>query len=67
MTGFVVSRPILKKQFNILLVFSLFQEGLLDRHEFLTSFIEILEKYKQTDDTILKLTLAQILQVTIID
>ena len=42
---------------------TLFQEGLLDRHEFLTCFIEIVEKYKQTDDTILKLALAQILQV----
>ena len=43
-----------------------FQEGLLERNEFLTSFIEILEKYKQTDDTMMKLSLAQILQVMVL-
>ena len=44
----------------------LFQEGLLERHEFLNFFLDQLEKHKITDDTVLKLILAQILRVSLI-
>ncbi|KAL3848034.1 hypothetical protein ACJMK2_018917 [Sinanodonta woodiana] len=40
----------------------MYDEGLLDRHEFLSWFIETMEKMKQTDDTVLKLLLSQVLQ-----
>lgn len=39
------------------------QEGLLDRHEILQWLLEMLEKMKITDDTVLKLVLAQIIKV----
>ncbi|XP_060562886.1 mediator of RNA polymerase II transcription subunit 12-like protein [Ruditapes philippinarum] len=40
----------------------MYDEGLLDRHEFLSWIVEIVEKTKQTDDTILKLVLKELLQ-----
>ncbi|XP_052783955.1 mediator of RNA polymerase II transcription subunit 12-like protein isoform X1 [Mya arenaria] len=39
----------------------MYDEGLLDRHEFLSWIIEGLEKSKQVDDTILKLILKEIM------
>ncbi|XP_067668814.1 mediator of RNA polymerase II transcription subunit 12-like protein [Haliotis asinina] len=39
-----------------------FNEGLLDHQEFLNWLIELLDKIKQNDDTVLKLILAQIVQ-----
>ena len=42
----------------------LYGEGLLDRHEFLNWIVELLEKGKITDDTVLKLVLAQVLKVS---
>ena len=41
------------------------QEGLLDRHEILQFLLEMLEKMKITDDTVLKLVLVQILKVIV--
>jgi len=41
----------------------MFQEGLMDRHEFLTWVIENVEKSKQLEETILKLVLKELLQV----
>ena len=42
---------------------TMFQEGLMDRHEFLTWVIENVEKSKQLEETILKLVLKELLQV----
>ncbi|XP_041350095.1 mediator of RNA polymerase II transcription subunit 12-like protein isoform X2 [Gigantopelta aegis] len=39
----------------------MFNEGLLDRHDFLTFLVDLMEKLKQTEDTVLKLVVAQIL------
>jgi mediator of RNA polymerase II transcription subunit 12 len=41
----------------------MYSEGLLDRHEFLSWIIELLEKVKITDDTVLKLVMALVLKV----
>ncbi|CAL1546445.1 unnamed protein product [Lymnaea stagnalis] len=38
----------------------LYEEGLFDRHEFLSWLIELPEKMKQTDDVVLKLILVQL-------
>ncbi|XP_069105326.1 mediator of RNA polymerase II transcription subunit 12-like protein isoform X3 [Argopecten irradians] len=40
----------------------MYDEGLVDRNEFLTWMIDLLEKLKQTEDTVLKLVMAQVLQ-----
>ncbi len=44
---------------------ALAQEGLLDRHEVLSWLLELLEKMKITDDTVLKLVLTQVLKVRV--
>ena len=41
-----------------------FQEGLLDRQDFIQWLLELLEKEKIKDDTVLKLVIAQILRVS---
>jgi len=41
----------------------MYGEGLLDRHEILSWIVELLEKVKITDDTVLKLVMAQVLKV----
>lgn len=42
----------------------MYSEGLFDRHEFLSWIVELLEKVKITDDTVLKLVMAQVLKVS---
>ena len=42
----------------------MFQEGLLERHEFLVFFLDQVEKQEITDDTVLKLIVGQILRVS---
>ena len=42
----------------------MYEEGLLDRHDFLGWLMDQLEKNKITDDTVLKILLAQILGVS---
>lgn len=39
----------------------MYDEGLLDRHEFLSWLIDLIEKMKQNEDTVFKLLMAQIL------
>ncbi|KAK6194758.1 hypothetical protein SNE40_000324 [Patella caerulea] len=40
----------------------MYNEGLLDRHEYLSWLVDLFEKMKQPDDTVLKLIIAQVLQ-----
>jgi len=40
-----------------------FKEGMLERHEYLTWILDVLEKIRPTDDDILKLVLPLMLQV----
>ena len=49
-----------------LLVQHMYDEGLIDRHEFLSWLIELLEKMRAADDTVLKLILGQALRVSCI-
>ena len=49
--------------FGMQLAQHMYEEGLLDRHEFLTWLVELLEKTKVTDDNVLKLIIAQVLRV----
>lgn len=44
----------------------MYGEGLLDRQEFLTWMVDLLEKGKIADDTVLKQVLAQVLKVSLI-
>jgi len=72
--GFLTAGPALvidvdaaMRQWNygMLLVQHMYDEGLIDRHEFLSWLIELLEKVKIADDTVLKLILGQVLRVSI--
>jgi mediator of RNA polymerase II transcription subunit 12 len=49
--------------YGVQLAQHMYSEGLLDRHEFLSWIVELLEKVKITDDTVLKLVLALVLKV----
>lgn len=49
--------------FGMQLAQYMYEEGLLDRHEYLTWLVELLEKMKVTDDTVLKLIVAQVMKV----
>lgn len=40
-----------------------FKEGMLERHEYLTWILDVLEKIRPTDDDLLKLLLPLVLQV----
>lgn len=44
-------------------ILNLFQEGLLDRQDFLTWILDLLEKTKSPDDPIIKIVLPLVLQV----
>lgn len=44
----------------------MYGEGLLDRHEFLSWIVELLEKVKITDDNVLKLIMALVLKVRLL-
>ncbi|XP_065496636.1 mediator of RNA polymerase II transcription subunit 12-like protein [Caloenas nicobarica] len=49
-------------EYNEKLSFYLFQEGMLERHEYLTWILDVLEKIRPTDDDLLKLLLPLMLQ-----
>jgi len=51
--------------YGVLLVQHMYDEGLVDRHEFLSWLIELLEKMRVADDTLLKLIMGQVLRVSI--
>ncbi|NXC41533.1 MD12L protein, partial [Penelope pileata] len=48
--------------YNEKLSFYMFQEGMLERHEYLTWILDVLEKIRPTDDELLKLLLPLMLQ-----
>jgi len=50
--------------YGVLLVQHMYDEGLIERHEFLSWLIELLEKVRAADDTVLKLILGQALRVS---
>uniref|UniRef100_A0A803YJU1 Mediator complex subunit Med12 domain-containing protein n=1 Tax=Meleagris gallopavo TaxID=9103 RepID=A0A803YJU1_MELGA len=50
-------------EYNEKLSFYMFQEGMLERHEYLTWILDVLEKIRPADDDILKLVLPLVLQV----
>ena len=50
--------------YGMLLVQHMYDEGLIDRHELLSWLIELLEKVKVADDTVLKLIMGQVLRVS---
>uniref|UniRef100_A0A8B9TIC6 Mediator complex subunit 12L n=1 Tax=Anas platyrhynchos TaxID=8839 RepID=A0A8B9TIC6_ANAPL len=50
-------------EYNEKLSFYMFQEGMLERHEYLTWILDVLEKIRPTDDDLLKLLLPLMLQV----
>uniref|UniRef100_A0A8D2Q7F1 Mediator complex subunit 12L n=1 Tax=Varanus komodoensis TaxID=61221 RepID=A0A8D2Q7F1_VARKO len=50
-------------EYNEKLAFYMFQEGMLERHEYLTWILDVLEKIRPTDDELLKLLLPLMLQV----
>ncbi|XP_075717612.1 mediator of RNA polymerase II transcription subunit 12-like protein [Rhinoderma darwinii] len=49
-------------EYNEKLAFYMFQEGLLERHEYLTWMLEVLEKVHPLDDELLKILLPLVLQ-----
>ncbi|NXG58703.1 MD12L protein, partial [Hemiprocne comata] len=49
-------------EYNEKLSFYMFQEGMLERHEYLTWILDVLEKIRPTDDELLKLLLPLVLQ-----
>ncbi|XP_039245890.1 mediator of RNA polymerase II transcription subunit 12-like protein isoform X2 [Pipra filicauda] len=49
-------------EYNEKLSFYMFQEGMLERHEYLTWILDVLEKVRPTDDDLLKLLLPLMLQ-----
>lgn len=55
--SFYSEHPVFKNNIAI------FQEGLFDKHEYLSWLLELLEKSKSSDDGILKLILPLVLQV----
>uniref|UniRef100_A0A8B9Q740 Mediator complex subunit 12L n=1 Tax=Apteryx owenii TaxID=8824 RepID=A0A8B9Q740_APTOW len=50
-------------EYNEKLSFYMFQEGMLERHEYLTWILDVLEKIRPIDDDLLKLLLPLMLQV----
>jgi len=51
--------------YGMLLVQHMYDEGLIDRHELLSWLIELLEKTRAADDTVLKLIVGQVLRVSL--
>ncbi|MEE6501023.1 hypothetical protein FKM82_004035 [Ascaphus truei] len=49
-------------EYNEKLAFYMFQEGLLERHEYLTWMLDVLEKVRPLDDELLKILLPLVLQ-----
>uniref|UniRef100_A0ABI7WP49 Mediator complex subunit Med12 domain-containing protein n=1 Tax=Felis catus TaxID=9685 RepID=A0ABI7WP49_FELCA len=50
-------------EYNEKLAFHMFQEGMLEKHEYLTWILDVLEKIRPMDDDLLKLLLPLMLQV----
>uniref|UniRef100_A0A8C3X6K3 Mediator complex subunit 12L n=1 Tax=Catagonus wagneri TaxID=51154 RepID=A0A8C3X6K3_9CETA len=50
-------------EYNEKLAFHMFQEGMLEKHEYLTWILDVLEKIRPMDDELLKLLLPLMLQV----
>jgi len=63
----VIDMDAATRQWNyvMLLVQHMYDDGLIDRHEFLSWLIELLEKVKVADDTVLKLIMGQVLRVSV--
>ncbi|XP_078266596.1 mediator of RNA polymerase II transcription subunit 12-like protein isoform X3 [Rhinoraja longicauda] len=57
-----VEQAIKQWEYNEKLAFYTFQDGMLERHEYLTWILEVLEKVKPADDELLKLLLPLMLQ-----
>uniref|UniRef100_A0A8C3SW21 Mediator complex subunit 12L n=1 Tax=Chelydra serpentina TaxID=8475 RepID=A0A8C3SW21_CHESE len=58
-----VEQALKQWEYNEKLAFYLFQEGMLERHEYLTWILDVLEKIRPADDEVLKLLLPLMLQV----
>uniref|UniRef100_A0A8C8SFF5 Mediator complex subunit 12L n=1 Tax=Pelusios castaneus TaxID=367368 RepID=A0A8C8SFF5_9SAUR len=58
-----VEQALKQWEYNEKLAFYLFQEGMLERHEYLTWILDVLEKLRPADDELLKLLLPVMLQV----
>uniref|UniRef100_A0A674I344 Mediator complex subunit 12L n=1 Tax=Terrapene triunguis TaxID=2587831 RepID=A0A674I344_9SAUR len=58
-----VEQALKQWEYNEKLAFYLFQEGMLERHEYLTWILDVLEKIRPADDELLKLLLPLMLQV----
>ncbi|XP_072329937.1 mediator of RNA polymerase II transcription subunit 12-like protein isoform X1 [Scyliorhinus torazame] len=57
-----VEQAIKQWEYNEKLAFYMFQDGMLERHEYLTWILDVLEKVRPTDDEVLKLLLPLMLQ-----
>ncbi|NXY15219.1 MD12L protein, partial [Atrichornis clamosus] len=57
-----VEQALQQWEYNEKLSFYMFQEGMLERHEYLTGILDVLEKIRPTDDDVLKLLLPLMLQ-----
>ncbi|NWT84489.1 MD12L protein, partial [Lanius ludovicianus] len=57
-----VEQALRQWEYNEKLSFYMFQEGMLERHEYLTWILDVLEKIRPTDDDLLKLLLPLMLQ-----
>ncbi|XP_026505701.1 mediator of RNA polymerase II transcription subunit 12-like protein [Terrapene carolina triunguis] len=57
-----VEQALKQWEYNEKLAFYLFQEGMLERHEYLTWILDVLEKIRPADDELLKLLLPLMLQ-----
>uniref|UniRef100_F6T2D4 Mediator complex subunit 12L n=1 Tax=Monodelphis domestica TaxID=13616 RepID=F6T2D4_MONDO len=58
-----VEQALKQWEYNEKLAFYMFQEGMLERHEYLTWILDVLEKIRPVDDDLLKLLLPLMLQV----
>ncbi|XP_048397889.2 mediator of RNA polymerase II transcription subunit 12-like protein isoform X1 [Stegostoma tigrinum] len=57
-----VEQAIKQWEYNEKLAFYMFQDGMLERHEYLTWILDVLEKVRPADDELLKLLLPLMLQ-----
>ncbi|XP_072852174.2 mediator of RNA polymerase II transcription subunit 12-like protein isoform X3 [Pogona vitticeps] len=57
-----VEQALKQWEYNEKLAFYMFQEGMLERHEYLTWILDVLEKLRPADDELLKLLLPIMLQ-----
>ncbi|XP_045440042.1 mediator of RNA polymerase II transcription subunit 12-like protein isoform X2 [Pipistrellus kuhlii] len=57
-----VEQTLKQWEYNAKLAFHMFQEGMLEKHEYLTWILDVLEKIRPMDDDLLKLLLPLMLQ-----